>query len=50
MTHKTRTGKNQWIGKNTAYKIWTDINTYVDNYTGTNMKEHDSEWYRLFFI
>ena len=34
----------KWTGKGTAYKIWRDINNYVDTYLSEHQHELESPW------
>ena len=38
-----------WTGKATAYKLWCDVNVFVDTYTSTHQTELESEWFRTWY-
>ena len=42
-------GSKQWTGKKAAYKIWTEINDFVDAYTATDPKQLHQEWYQEWY-
>ena len=39
----------RWTSKGTAYKLWNDINKYVESYTAENPHELESEWFKKWF-
>ena len=39
----------RWTGKGTAYKIWKDVNTYVESYTSEHPHELQSSWFQKWY-
>ena len=39
----------QWTGKSSAFKLWNDINGYVDSYTATHQSHLESEWFKRWY-
>ena len=39
----------RWTGKGTAFKIWRDVNQYVENFTTENPHELESEWFKQWY-
>ena len=39
----------RWTGKGTAYRIWTDINKYIESYTSKNPHELESSWFKKWY-
>ena len=39
----------RWTGKGTAFKIWRDVQEYVENYTTENPHEMESVWFKKWY-
>ena len=39
----------RWTGKGTAYRIWTDINKYIESYTSKNPHKLESSWFKKWY-
>ena len=38
-----------WTGKNSAHKLWTEINNYVDVFTSTHQSHLETEWFHKWY-
>ena len=39
----------RWTGKGTAYKVWHDVNKYVESFTAENPHELEKPWFKTWY-